>query len=1420
MQQSGEQVTGFNEEQGTAPTLYNLASVELWLGHQQAAWQLIFPQPSESLLLDTSSPEGAVIKASVFNQLAPTLKAEDWADHRQAVTLEGCPFLMGVFYETRTIRLYTPQLRDELFYLDVLTQENLSADPNFWQHVQEVVRISQEAAPSIYEQICQAVEEPPRLDPGLDAIEKRTQEIVGELLPRIKRYKPTLFEDLNNWALGLAADYPVLRVYLLKFIALLPWLEHDTTGDLIKPRLQEAFRRTLQQADTAAPLVVDDLPKPPGYLPWWLRTMLRLMHGLITVLPQGLVAWGAKFGVGFVARRFILGRDLAEAKPSLEKLWGSGRDATLDPLGELIVSPEEAKAYEDKILSLIETFDGVIPQGEKNGSGFYRAHISIKLSALTHDYNPIAPEAVYEEAGPRLKTILLKAQKHQVFITCDAEHFATRNLTVYMLRRVLLETPELHDYDQVGVVLQGYLRDSYEHLQELIALGKERGLPLPIRLVKGAYWDAETIEAEAHGWPAPQFLNKSETDLNVWLLMRSILENYPAVQLTFGSHNFTGHAHAEALRELVAPDHPPVEHQCLSRTYEALSQAMRQQGWVVRDYVPIGDLIVGMAYLVRRIMENASQVGVLTKMRTDRKSRGFKLPSRRLREHTDLNNRQDDSLVVKLEADFANVAPARLFLPEERRVMQAALEEVRQQLGQPLEQVFMGHGEVQTITSPSDNSVVVGKITTLTKDNVEWAIHLAEQQFTQEGGWAHWPKSRRVTTLLNVANRMQVERFIWAAWIVYESGKAITEALADVDEAIDFLRFYAREEAKLPESRPRGPIAVIAPWNFPLAIPCGMVSAALVGGNPVVVKSAGQTPLIVERFVRLCHEEGVPYEALIHAPGKGSIVGKVLAEDPRIAGLVFTGSYEVGRRLQRQMATRLYTNPVTGERYPVQVVAETGGKNAIIVTSTADLDETVAGILYSAFAHAGQKCSAASRVIIHDSVYPILTRRLKQACEAIAVGASENWGTRINPVITQADAYRLRAWVKAAIEEAEQKGGNGLVNRSEPGPGYPSQCVGPAVIEVPMEEGINPKSYTHYEAFGPVMHVMPYHTLNEAIALFNSVPYGLTGGIFSQSDDQIDHLLPKLEAGNIYLNRSITGARVAIEPFGGYKASGTGPKAGSPELVQAFQLGEQAEFSSLETPQANALPAETSKRKPLKGLPLGQPVRNSFTSRKETLLHVLRTWMELDIAASHEVDYTVATALIPWLEEEAEAYVSAGYPNRITPGQNNWMDIKQPRPLTVVAVGRAELAPSTLQQSLITLLAGGGLTTVSWDATQHKKWTQLRDHLIKAGLPEKQWVHHPWNETAFADQLISLLDEPRLTNVVLDGAIDWIEAWLPLAFGETDEPAPFRKVSTPLDHPPLGDVPAYWKLQAQTRAIAENTLRHGANLAAQERRFT
>lgn len=941
----------------------------------------------------------------------------------------------------------------------------------------------------------------------------------------IKKYRPSLFERLNNFVLGLICDYHTLRTQLLKFIAVVPALTHEKEGHTLK----ESFLETAQN-------IVTSKEKMPAYL----KPLFHILGALTPLIPSRVFKVLVEYNISFIAKRFICTEDKTGAAKIIKRLHKTSRNCTFDQLGELVICQSEAEDYCQKILDLINS-PALFATAEKyNPSGIPSHHISIKTSALSPHFNedPDAFLFVYKDIKPRLFKLFSAAEKHLVYLNFDAEHYHYRDLTVDLIFHFLNEHKQFEAFPYFGFVLQAYLKDSHIHFQKILSHAKKRNHAVPLRLVKGAYWDAETVDAKAKNYESPQFLNKIETDIQFRHLIHLILVASKNTQLCIASHNVDDHCYGETVRDLFYPQAPIIEHQTLHMTYEPLSMAAAKIGWPMRNYLPTGSLLVGMGYLVRRIMENASQTGVLTATRHQHFSMDYQSLTENLIQKIKSNQYKADPSTDIAPSHFIPNNSSHLFHSDEHLHFKEAKINTYLDLAKTAK-------NTTPIYSKYNANRVLSEITFHNKEETLTAIEYAVKAKPK---WESTSSLYRANLLQSAAQLMRLEKFALSKLIMEEAGKTRMEALGDVDEAIDFLNYYAAEILKDSESKklPRGVFAIIAPWNFPLAILCGMSAAALAAGNTVIMKPAEQTPLTALALYHILIKANIPNDVVQILIGDGEVVGATLVESTQVKGIAFTGSKQVGVHIYCRSLELFAKNNLP----PRSVITEMGGKNAIIICKDAELDQAISSSIYSSFGHAGQKCSACSRIIVHESIINQFSNRFVARASEISIGSPEFAETFINPLISKEEKEKTLKNAADMIQFSNKYNEKILLNHSQQ-PGI--SLVGPLIIQCNEKSLLDKEHPIYREMFAPLIYLIPFKMKEEAVAIFNNTQYALTGGVFTQSDLTIDYFLKRLKAGNLYFNRNITGARVAIEPFGGFYMSGTGPKAGGPHYLNAFK---------------------------------------------------------------------------------------------------------------------------------------------------------------------------------------------------------------------------------------------------------------------------
>ena len=870
-----------------------------------------------------------------------------------------------------------------------------------------------------------------------------------------------------------------------------------------------------------------------------------------------------RWNVSGMARQFIAGRDPEDVMKMLRKRRQEKIGFTVDLLGEAVVSEQEANEYAERCFNLLDglaerTRGWTDPLG-KNTDLFPVVNVSVKISALYSQMNPADPEDAIAHLAPKLRPILRRAREVGAFINFDMESYAHKNTTLELFRTLFTE-PEFRDWPHAGIVIQAYLRDAERDLTDLIEWGKQRGTRFTVRLVKGAYWDYEKIKAAQNGWRVPVWLQKPESDANFEACTRILLENESIVTAAFGSHNVRSIAHAQAYAQQLGIDKSRFEFQLLYGMAGPIKRALVEMGYRVREYCPVGELLPGMSYLVRRLLENTSNEGFLKAKFSDKAG-----PEQLLRDPRSLiggkrshsspkapsHSRNGQSLDTPPGDTYENSPLVNFVHRQSQEQMRTALREMKAKLGQKYPIVINGQkiwtDHLIDSINPSSPTQVVGAVAEAHVEHAEQAVTAAKKAFEH---WCRVSVEHRAGLLERVATIMDRRRFELSALEVFEVGKPWAEADGDIREAIDFLLFYAQQmrlrglprltqhvpgEESYQHYWPRGVALVIAPWNFPMAILTGMVSAAIVTGNTVIMKPAEQSAVCGAMLMEMFEEAGVPPGVLNFLPGKGRVIGQHLVDHKDVHMIAFTGSREVGLRIWKSAGeTR------EGQLELKRVVCEMGGKNAVIIDSDADLDEAIVDSIYSAFGYQGQKCSALSRLIVLEGNYDRVVKRLVEAAASLRVGNPETPGILVGPVIDET-AYRRQL----EIIETGKKEATLAFQGTVPPEGF---FVPPTIFT-----GVKPDMrVAREEIFGPVLSVMKARDLDEAIRIANDTDYALTAGFFSRSPANIERVKAELLAGNVYINRSCTGAVVGRHPFGGFKMSGGGTKAGGGDYLLQF----------------------------------------------------------------------------------------------------------------------------------------------------------------------------------------------------------------------------------------------------------------------------
>lgn len=865
------------------------------------------------------------------------------------------------------------------------------------------------------------------------------------------------------------------------------------------------------------------------------------LHRAIARLGEPVIRTAVGQAMRLLGSQFVFGRTIDEAVANAKKPETLGYRYSYDMLGEAARTAEDAVRYFDSYSHAIAALaPHCTSPSVRDNPG-----ISVKLSAIHPRYEFAQRDRVMTELVESTRKLALAARAANMGFNIDAEEADRLDLSLDVIAAVLA-TPELAGWDGFGVVVQAYGKRVLPLIDWLDATAKSLDRRIMVRLVKGAYWDAEIKRSQVQGLPGyPVYTRKAATDVSYIAAARKLLAAtniYPQ----FASHN----AHtASAVLHLAAEAgrfNDTFEFQRLHGMGERLHEVLRtNHGTRTRIYAPVGAHKDLLAYLVRRLLENGAN-GSFVYQIADEGIPASVVAQDPIAKLLELGDAIPNPAIVapsKLFGERTNSAGLDLTDPVAFPAMDTARTafQTTQWHAKPLLAVAGGQGAATTLTNPANPADTIGTVIDATTADVAAAITAAAAS-----NWGTVPVITRANRLRAVADLYEANSAEFFALLAREAGKSWSDAVAEVREAVDFLRYYAAEAERHALAGSRGPFAAISPWNFPLAIFSGQIAAALAAGNPVLAKPAPQTPLIAFRAIQLMHQAGIPVDAVQLLPGAGE-VGTALTSNPAIAGVAFTGSLPTARRIDRAMASNLAPT--------APLIAETGGLNAMIVDSTALPEQAVRDILASAFQSAGQRCSALRVLYVQEDAASRTIEMLKGAMDELTLGNPWLLSTDIGPVIDQAARDKIEAHIATYA-----KSGKVIHQVKKPAEGT---FVAPTALRVGGIEEI-PE-----EIFGPVLHIATFKAdeLDQVIAAINASGYGLTFGLHTRISSRVRMVSSTVHAGNIYVNRNQIGAVVGSQPFGGEGLSGTGPKAGGPHYLPRFTRGSvEAQTAALPLP--------------------------------------------------------------------------------------------------------------------------------------------------------------------------------------------------------------------------------------------------------------
>ena len=927
------------------------------------------------------------------------------------------------------------------------------------------------------------------------------------------------------------------------------------------------------------------------------KSLATSLTRLIGKGGEPLIRQGVHRAMKLMGEQFVTGQTISEALANSRSLEKAGFRYSYDMLGEAAITEQDAErylaSYEQAIHAIGKASNG---RGIHEGPG-----ISVKLSALHPRYSRAQRDRVMSELLPRLLKLTVLARQYDIGLNIDAEEADRLELSLDLLESLCF-APALKGWNGIGFVVQAYQKRCPYVIDYLIDLARRSNHRLMIRLVKGAYWDSEIKRAQLDGYEGyPVYTRKVHTDVSYLACARKLLAAPDAVYPQFATHNAQT---VSSIYHMAGNNYysGQYEFQCLHGMGEPLyeqvtgSAADGKLARPCRIYAPVGTHETLLAYLVRRLLENGANTSFVNRIGD------VNVPVSELVVDPVVEVRQIEFDAGQLGAPHPKIPlPRQMFadLGTQSRLNSAGLNLAHEQqlaslaagLLRSTQSLYAAAASVadvsvpatagaaqdgwQAVLNPADTRDQVGWVRPATAAEVELAVGRASHAAQI---WQGTPPQERAACLRRAADLLEQRTQSLLGLIVREAGKSLPNAVAEVREAVDFLRYYAAQvEATFDNDshRPLGVVLCISPWNFPLAIFAGQVAAALAAGNSVLAKPAEQTPLVADVMIKILHEAGVPQDTVQLVPGTGETVGAALVAHPLVAGVMFTGSTEVARIIAQSLAKRL-----SPQGRCIPLIAETGGQNALVADSSALAEQLVGDVLSSAFDSAGQRCSALRLLCLQEDGAERVVDMIKEAMREWVMGNPDRMHTDVGPVIDE----EARTQIERHIAQM-QAAGQPVTRLSRDDSAAQGHFVMPALIE------IDSISRLKREVFGPVLHVLRYRRdqLSEVLDALNATGYGLTFGVHSRIDETIAQVTQKVQAGNIYVNRNVIGAVVGVQPFGGMGLSGTGPKAGGPlylyRLIQASKAQGNQALAALPTMPVNpAVPLP--ERKPTESAPL------------------------------------------------------------------------------------------------------------------------------------------------------------------------------------------------------------------------------------------
>lgn len=971
----------------------------------------------------------------------------------------------------------------------------------------------------------------------LEAIKEKATELVKQVRHLVKK-STGIDSFLNEYS--LSSDEGIALMCLAEALLRVP--DNKTIDNLIKDKLSNPDWQSHRgqsssyfvNATTWALMLTGKILSPEKAENRLSKTLMKFINRSSELVVRTAVEKAMRI----MSKQFVMGRTIEEALERAQSKESIGYLYSYDMLGEAALTEEDAQRYFKAYSHAIEKIgDSTLKEGTIESN----AGVSVKLSALHPRYQEFQHERVVDELSTKLLKLAQLAKKFNIALTVDAEESERLELSLDIIERVFSDD-SLNGWEGFGIAVQSYQKRAFYIIDWIADLAQKKNKRIMVRLIKGAYWDSEIKKTQVQGLnDYPVFTRKVFTDVSFQACAKKMLTKTDVIYPQFATHN----AYSVALILNLVGDYKDFEFQCLhGMGSELYDEIIKNSDIPCRIYAPVGIHEDLLPYLVRRLLENGANSSFVNRIVDEKApiSELVKDPVNDAKQYLDKINKNIPLPKDIFEPHRKNSKGIDALDRESRRKLQIEFEKISAnwEAGPIIAGKKVSYKSGESVFSPQNLDQKIGKVLETSEKDIDFAIAKAEQAFIN---WQKTPVIVRKELIEKFAELMEKHSATFLKMACLEAGKTFNDAVAELREAVDFCYYYANEAHDLMKEprllqgytgetneyslHPRGIVVCISPWNFPLAIFVGQVIASLSVGNCVIAKPAEQTSIIAHFAVQLMHKAGIPAGAIQLLPGRGEVVGAKLVEDKRIKGVIFTGSTETAAIINQTLAKR------GGEITPL--IAETGGQNAMIVDSSALLEQVVVDVIISAFGTAGQRCSATRVLYMQEDIYSKFITMLKGAMQELKIGDPAWLDTDVGPVIDNDALEVLQSHIKNFKDKILYK--CKLSDECENG-----YFVAPTAITIDDIFALKK------EVFGPVLHIIKYKrkNLDKVIDEINSTKYGLTLGIHSRINSTVEYIKSRVHVGNTYVNRNMVGAVVGLQPFGGEGLSGTGPKAGGP----------------------------------------------------------------------------------------------------------------------------------------------------------------------------------------------------------------------------------------------------------------------------------